>query len=161
MAASAPIQFTVDQEQLKIVDNIVAQRKKASLKRSISSLVTEPMVLTLPVTPPTTSHDILSPGGLSVSSHGSTSNSDENPRTQDTKKNDVEWNEEFPEKLPKRMKAKCNDSDATSEEGDEGIYSNGALACKFYPFHMDELFIRIDDVKGSIINPEACEMCSA
>ncbi|KAN0106750.1 Ribonucleotide reductase, barrel domain containing protein [Hyaloscypha variabilis] len=129
MAASAPIQFTVDQEQLKIVDNIVAQRKKVSLKGSISLLVTEPMVLTIPVTPPTTSHDRLSPGGLSVSSHGSTSNSDESPRTQDTKKN-------------YRMKAKCNDSDATSEEGDEGIYSNGALAC-------------------SIITPEACEMCSA
>lgn len=156
MAASAPIQFTVDQEQLKVADTNIA-RAGSSKKRSIPnagyssnshSAVPRPMYKPLsPTTTPTpTSTPPLGLENLKFSppskkesealpAFKADAEEGESPRTLATYPLDIpDKDEELPEPAIKELKKQDEDTKETSTTSEEDIYAEKLLQCKVVDF---------------------------
>ncbi|KAH7157006.1 ribonucleotide reductase [Dactylonectria macrodidyma] len=151
-AAAAPIQFTVDQEALKIADNNVGQPR--TLKKRAPPSGTSYMSSMSAVPRGVAAGRKEGPAGNSLSSNGMlTSTATPPPGQAPTIKADVEEGDS-PKTLPTEPAEKVKDEelslkksnqsedqDKDSEERERDIYSDAVLAC-------------------SIENPESCVMCS-
>ena len=169
MAASAPIQFTVDQEKLKVVDTNVA--KAVGKKRGVSggynavnsppAAVPAPMFENKPPTEAMAPPDVVTPAATpppepqpKKRTFGRTSSAVVNPEfpadqeegaspevlaADGTK--EVPKAEELPEPALKDQVKQEEDQDEESKEREGDIYADAVLAC-------------------SIENKEACVMCS-
>jgi ribonucleoside-diphosphate reductase subunit M1 len=158
MAASAPIQFTVDQEALKVADTNVARlsgkkgrpsmgsppgstysgapRPMYQAKGGNGSTTTAANGVLTPAATPTTETKKFSPQPSEGGSEQASENDGNSPRQLATDPTDT------PSKvnLPERVKQE-EDSEEDSKEREGDIYAEAALAC-------------------SIENPESCIMCS-
>lgn len=154
MAASAPIQFTVDQEQLKVVDTNVARVGHAK-KRPIMSpgyngnshsavprpmyvqkeSITSPNGIPTPMaTPPATENKKFSPQPKKVSepvpSFKADADEGESPRTLATEPNGIPKEEALPEPALGGSKTQEEDTDNVSKDREVDIYAEAVLACK-------------------------------
>ena len=189
MAASAPIQFTVDQEQLKVVDTNVARASGSSKKLGISgraynsnahSSVPRPMYVRKPsmgastelssaagiptptATPPP---EKLSPPSKKEITVLPTFKADaeegESPRQLATDPLDTPSKENVePLTNGDVVPKQDEDKDGESENREGDIYAQKVLACKSYFQSHDCLQARANGLLGSIENKEACVMCS-
>lgn len=164
MAASAPIQFTVDQEALKVADTNVARVPNGGKKRPSTGYsntsVPRPMYVQKPapavqgaelgMPTPTATPPPSEKKGLKEESEGS-------PKTLATDPLDTPIKDE---ELSDGIKTKKQEEDADEEsEGREGdIYAQAALQCKLILWR--NLIHDANGVTGSIENKEACVMCS-
>jgi ribonucleoside-diphosphate reductase subunit M1 len=172
MAASAPIQFTVDQDKLNVVDTNVARTRNANKRTtssssgyqfvasSSSSAAPKPMYMQKPSSAisngvPT---PVNTPPPAAALSHKSESEASNSPEVLATDPPISTPHEE--EELSETLKAKNQDEDAekTSEEREADIYADKVLACKSSS-HASNIS-RTDRNKGSIENKEDCIMCS-
>lgn len=157
MAASAPIQFTVDQEQLKVADTNVARERSMPKKRTSLGFnqsytaIPRPMymqkqalspspaghhgVLTPIATPPPTNEhkELVQSMGKTRLSEG-TSSEESSPKVLAAEPVGTPDLEESLEKSSSPMK-KLQDEDVeqNSEEREEDIYAQKVLACKYLP----------------------------
>lgn len=146
-AATAPIQFTVDQDALLVADTNVA-RERASKKRPMASLVNSSFTPgqsngypTPSVTPPPTSENKRIAAPIQVPSFKADVAEGESPRALATEPTGaIPKEEELPEPAAKE-KLQEEDKDGDSEQREQDIYADKVLAC-------------------SIENPESCVMCS-
>ena len=189
MAASAPIQFTVDQEQLKVVDTNVARASGSSKKHGISarpynsnahSSVPRPMYVRKPsmgastelssaagiptptATPPP---EKLSPPSKKEITVMPTFKADaeegESPRQLATDPLDTPSKENVePLTNGDAVPKQDEDKDGESENREGDIYAQKVLACKSYFQPHDCPQTRANHFVGSIENKEACVMCS-
>ena len=183
MAASAPIQFTVDQEQLKVVDTNVA-RAAGPKKRTITSSGYSQSAVPRPMYVQKQSNGTLSPNGIptpistppsstsdkkstatpvkptsSVPAFVADSTEGDSPKilSTDAPAGTPKYDEELPEPAISAKK-QDEDSDKTSKDREADIYAEKALQCKMDcrpPPKSD-----IDDSLGSIENKDECVMCS-
>ena len=158
MAASAPIQFTVDQEQLKVADTNVARTIGAKKRPVVSSgyagnshsAVPRPMYIqkepidgvstangipTPTATPPPASENKkFSPQIKKVSEPTSVFKADadegESPRTLATDPVGLPIEESLPEPAMKEVKSQEEDTENVSKNREGDIYADAALACK-------------------------------
>ncbi|RMZ87928.1 hypothetical protein DV736_g4842, partial [Chaetothyriales sp. CBS 134916] len=170
-AATAPIQFTVDQEALKVEDKAVARDRTVAKKRASLGLMTaasrddiaipRPMymakggngsaarvngIITPTATPPPSNEDTkqLASTLAKTRLNEGTSSEEPSPRVLAT---EPEGTPDLDESLESRFSknaghsAQDEDKDTESQERDEDIYAQKVLAC-------------------SIENKEACVMCS-
>ncbi|RMD41075.1 hypothetical protein DV735_g4053, partial [Chaetothyriales sp. CBS 134920] len=166
-AASAPIQFTVDQEALKVEDKAVARDRSVARKRTSLGLsstgsagdvaIPRPMymakggngsaarvngVMTPTATPPPSNEDSKQLAHVLTKTHlnEDSSSGEPSPRVLAT---EPEGPPDLDESLESRLgrNAQDEDKDSESQERDEDIYAQKVLAC-------------------SIENKEACVMCS-
>ena len=165
MAASAPIQFTVDQEQLKVVDTNVARAGGAKKRSTPSgaynsnshSAVPRPMYVqkpSLPSTPlspngiptptatppPTTENKKFSPPAKKESAVLPTFKADieegESPKTLATDPIEPPPKEELPESMTNGGEQEEDADEGAAREGD--IYAQKVLQCKFSLFSHTE-----------------------
>ena len=153
MAASAPIQFTVDQEQLKVADTNVARsgisKKRPSTSGYSQSAVPRPMYEKQPSTPSTTTlNGIMTPSATPpISSEskslGSTKSAaeiivpvfkadlseGESPKLLTTEPNGKISEEEL--SLGKENKKTQEEDEENSQNREKDIYAEKVLACKF------------------------------
>jgi ribonucleoside-diphosphate reductase subunit M1 len=180
MAASAPIQFTVDQEQLKVEDTNIARTGSGMRKRptpsgnsSSYSAVPRPMYVqktqqfsptmspngmpTPGATPPPMSENKQFVTSLSRKLE-SDSSKDGSPKTLAIDPIDKpDKDEALPE--PAMENKKTQEEDGAEGEDREGdIYAQQILACKFRHFLDSDM--SANKSAGSIKNPESCVMCS-
>lgn len=169
MAASAPIQFTVDQEALKVADTNVAKvlgsRKRGVNSTSYSSSTTPvPKPMYMSKTPNGAGNGVSSPNGVptpsatppppSSSSENTVAGAKESALASKPFKADVEEGDSpkilsnqpngkpvEEEPLPEQAVKQEEDNDEESKARDGDIYADAVLAC-------------------SIDNPDACLMCS-
>lgn len=180
MAASAPIQFTVDQEQLKVVDTNVARTNGAKKRVGPSagynsnshSAVPRPMYQRKPsepavdtngiptpsATPPPAYEDKkLSPPSKKESAVLPTFKADidegESPKVLAVEPVEPLPKEELPEAAEKQEE---DAEDSAAREGD--IYAQKVLQCRF-PF-VEMATMEANTLTGSIENREECIMCS-
>ncbi|KAK2813168.1 ribonucleotide-diphosphate reductase subunit rnr1 [Emmonsiellopsis sp. PD_5] len=136
MAASAPIQFTVDQEQLKVADTNVARSNGAFKKRagvsasyaSTYSAVPRPM------------YDQIQSNGQAAGANGKATSDLPSPPAAPAKPVQKVEQENGTANGSKESKGDENEKPA-KEESEDDIYSSKVIAC-------------------SIDNPESCVMCS-
>ena len=157
MAASAPIQFTVDQEQLKVADTNVAREKYGPKKRTSLGFNTSYAASTRPMyaskaplsgnatpvmhglstpaaTPPVTTENkpfVTNMAKKAVALSDGTSSEEGSPRTLAT---DPTGTPDVDESLPEPASAKKNqeeDTEKVSEDREADIYAEKVLACKF------------------------------
>ena len=182
MAASAPIQFTVDQEQLKVVDTNVARANgikkrtgpSAGYNSNSHSAVPRPMYVRKPSEP------TMSPNGMPTPSatppppteeklperikkeaaparvFQADSEEGDSPKVLATDPVDLPSKQELPEPMENEVKQEEDTEESENREGD--IYAQKVLQCKSMPiyFQLRETHIMI----GSIENREECIMCS-
>ena len=187
MAASAPIQFTVDQEQLKVTDTNVARERYAAKKRPSSGYNTSYAAIPRPMyaqkapisvndsstsvngvptptatPPPASENKPFAPGvGKNTPIHLS-EGSDSTEGSPKTLAIDPVGTLDVDESLPEPVTGqKKQEEDEESKSGDrEGeIYAQKVLACKSICVR-DELKPSTNGEKGSNKNPESCVMCS-
>ena len=156
MAASAPIQFTVDQEQLKVADTNIA-RTGAAKKRSLASngyssnahsAVPRPMYVQKPpvntadssngmptpvaTPPPISENKKFSPAAKTVVLPTFKADTDEgaSPRTLATDPFEPPEKEELPEPALTAKKSQEEDKEEVSSSRESDIYAEQVLACK-------------------------------
>ena len=156
MAASAPIQFTVDQEQLKVVDTNVARAGGQAKKRMASAGYSSPTMSAVPrpmyvhktgplspeapptpiATPPVSDED--KSFALPIRKEGKAlpqpifkADVDEgdSPKTLATEPKGLPKSEELPEAALKKENDEEDGKESEDREGD--IYAEKVLACKF------------------------------
>lgn len=181
MAASAPIQFTVDQEQLKVVDTNVARsggaKKRigpsAGYNSNSHSAVPRPMYVRKP-SEPTVSHNGMptpsaTPPPVSSEEKKVSPPSKKESTVLPTFKADADEGESpkvlaadpveplEKENLPEAaVKQEEDTEDSETREGD--IYAQKVLACKLFSTMSPNVETNFEI--GSIENPESCVMCS-
>jgi len=146
-AATAPIQFTVDQDALLVADTNVA-RERAVKKRpmglfsgSASMTPTSNGVPTPTATPPPTSENKRLAAATDVPAFKADVAEGESPKALATEPSGaIPTEEQLPEPSLKE-KSQEEDKDEDSEQREHDIYAEKVLAC-------------------SIANPEDCIMCS-
>lgn len=188
MAASAPIQFTVDQEQLKVTDMNVA-RIGGNKKRSIPSTsyssnshtaVPRPMYVQKPPintpvlpdgmptptpTPPPASENMKFSPALKnepVVPLPFKADADEGQSPKSLATDPIgtpDKEEALPDPAANTAKKQDEDTEETSTTREEDIYAEKALQCKKPP--VDLPVVVTDNLIGSIENKDACEMCSS
>lgn len=190
MAASAPIQFTVDQEQLKVADTNVA-RTGAGKKRSIpsagysssshtamprpmyvqkasSSTITAPNGMPTPTsTPPPSVEQQRQPpatktGSAAIPAFKADIDEGLSPKSLATDPLETpDKDAALEEPLTGVVRKQEEDSEETSTTREEDIYAEKALQCKtFTHIHVSKISSLTRQFAGSIENKEACVMCS-
>ena len=186
MAASAPIQFTVDQEQLKVVDTNIARsgsKKRGSLPGytpNSNSAVTRPSSAHTPLVSSPLSNGSESPestpapasikkqAAVPIPNGSVVSKADieewESPKTLATDPGSVpDKEEQLPEAATKGLKKKQEeDVEGTSSTREGDIYADKVLACKNFPTCSVTFGAKLTDcgLTGIIENKEDCVMCS-
>ena len=185
MAASAPIQFTVDQEQLKVVDTNIARTGGVAKKRPSASgysssptlsAVPRPMYVQKPgpmspealptpvATPPHTSENKkFSPPSkkeqVVLPTFKADVEEDDSPKVLAAEPTVLPKDEQLPEPALKKENQEEDGKSSVDREGD--IYAEKVLACKFVPLSKPSMpKTTADNLAGSIENPESCVMCS-
>jgi ribonucleoside-diphosphate reductase subunit M1 len=185
MAASAPIQFTVDQEQLKVADTNIARERYAPKKRTSLgyngsyAAIPRPMYAqkapadssatslngmpTPAATPPVASENkpfvpAVTKKVLQLSD--GTSSEEGSPKALPTDPvGTPDVDESLPEPASEKKKTQVEDDEKENEDREGDIYAQKVLACEFR--HGDSTHLLIADAPaGSIENPESCVMCS-
>ena len=189
MAASAPIQFTVDQEQLKVADTNVA-RTGAGKKRSIPTAgyssssytaVPRPMYVqkvpsatttttngmpTPTSTPPPSveqqrQHPVTKTGLAAVPTFKADVDEGLSPKSLATDPLETpDRDAVLEEPLTDNVRKQEEDSEETSISREEDIYAEKALQCKTTTHIPAKGIIADNIIQGSIENKEACVMCS-
>ena len=186
MAASAPIQFTVDQEQLKVEDTNVARtgpgkKRSGASNGQSSNAVPRPMyvqeppltttlssngVLTPTATPPPASESKkFAPPSKNSSVVLPTFKADvdegESPRTLATEPTrPLVAEEALPEPAMNGGKKQEEDAEDDSKDREGDIYADAALQCKFTDNPPQHCGSDTEVPIGSIENREECLMCS-
>ncbi len=182
MAASAPIQFTVDQEQLKVVDTNVA-RSGAAKKRSTPSggyqsnahssvprpmYVSKPPVAVSPIAPngmptpsatppPTTVSPPSKKDSAVLPTFKADADEGDSPKTLATDPIGTLDKEDLADPLASVAKKQEEDAeDGVARESD--IYAEKVLHCKFLVLITRDISTKVPT--GSIENKDACVMCS-
>lgn len=182
-AAAAPIQFTVDQEALKVQDSQTAKASSGLKKRapptgsySSSTAVPRPMYAkredssnSLSATPagiPTPSTTPPPPAAKPVASpmkqvpFKADQEEGESPKALPTEASEEPGKiEELPDPAH-AAKNQSEDQDKESKEREFDIYNEAVLACKSRHPSTICLSILLTHLTGSIENPESCVMCS-
>lgn len=176
MAASAPIQFTVDQEQLKVVDTNVARERYAPRKRtslgfnSTYAAIPRPYALKNPshgstsavngiptpaATPPVGAEKQLVQALERTRLSDGSSSEEPSPKVLAIEPIGMPDQEESLDANIKKFQAEDEEIESNEREGD--IYSEAVLACesKMISTGIPLTFL------GSIENREACLMCSS
>jgi ribonucleoside-diphosphate reductase subunit M1 len=182
MAASAPIQFTVDQEALLVADTNVARERLAKKRTpaatgliSPSTAIPRPMYVKeasnsnntsapngvpTPTSTPPPSAQVKKPAAPAATFHADAEEG-ESPKNLATEPTSLPpKGEELPEpavKSPNQEEDKAKDS----EEREQDIYAEAVLQCKDPEKILSPLVITsLTTSTGSIDNKEACVMCS-
>jgi ribonucleoside-diphosphate reductase subunit M1 len=184
MAASAPIQFTVDQEQLKVEDKNIARehgapKKRTSLGYNTSyTAIPRPMYVrktpinglaaslngipTPAATPPAPNEN--KPFAATVRHQAlkitdGSSSEESSPKSLPTDPvSTPDVDESLPEPASEKKKVQSEDQKNESEDRESDIYAQKVLACELNA--MSTRPIKSDLDTGSIENKEACVMCS-
>lgn len=162
-AAAQPIQFTVDQEQLRVADtNTNTGRDRLGPKKRVppsGSYVSSPLNVSAPygngsskdasssddATADISSTHVVSASGARSAPKATPFKADveegESPKTLPTEPTDKPKMEELADPALNAKKGQTEDADEDTQEREHDIYADAVLAC-------------------SIENPEACVMCS-
>ncbi len=144
MAASAPIQFTVDQEQLKVADTNVARlglnKKRSTTPGGYSSNSHSAVArVSSPLSTPISASEItpglpLSDGSAATPTSKADAEEGESPMTLATDPSVVSDNgEHLPEPTTVGLRKQEEDAEDTSKTREEDIYADKVLACKYFP----------------------------